>query len=149
MNVTLRAATFEDADFLFQLHRSAMQTYVTQTWGVWDEEWQLQHFERHFDPSACQIITLHGQAIGVISVVRQVTSIFLSSIELLPAYQGRGIGTSLVKTLLDEAQENGIALTLQVLKVNPARRLYERLGFAISGETATHYQMSILPSAVR
>jgi ribosomal protein S18 acetylase RimI-like enzyme len=149
MNVTLRAATFDDADFLFHLHRAAMQTYVAQTWGTWDEEWQLQHFGQHFDPSVCQIIMLHGQDIGVISVVRQVNGIFLSNLELLPAYRGRGIGTDLIKTLLAEAQQNGIALTLQVLKVNPARRLYERLGFVISGETATHYQMSTQSSATR
>ena len=30
---------------------------------------------------------------------------------------------------------------LQVLKVNPARRLYGRLGFQVTGETETHYLM--------
>jgi ribosomal protein S18 acetylase RimI-like enzyme len=145
MNVTLRIASVDDADFLFQLHRIAMQTYVMQTWRVWDEEWQLQHFQQYFDPFACQIIVLNGQDIGVISVGREGTSMFLSNIELLPAYQGRGIGTFLIKALLDEAHQKGVVLTLQVLKVNPARRLYERLGFAISGETATHYQMSAIP----
>jgi GNAT superfamily N-acetyltransferase len=147
MNVTLRVAAIDDADFLFRLHRTAMQSYVAQTWGAWDEGWQLQHFQQHFDPSACQIIMLHRQDIGVISVVRQETGMFLSNIELLPAYQGRGIGTYLIKTLLDEAYQKDVVLTLQVLKVNPARQLYERLGFAISGETNTHYQMSAKPGA--
>ena len=147
MKVTLRVATIDDADFLFRLHRTAMQTYVAQTWGAWDEGWQLQHFQQHFDPATCQVIMLHGQDIGLISVVRQGTGMFLSNIELFPAYQGRGIGTYLIKTLLDEANQKGVALKLQVLKVNPARQLYERLGFAISGETATHYQMSAIPSA--
>ena len=149
MNVTLRFTTLDDIDFLFRLHRTAMQTYVTQTWGAWDEGWQLQHFQEHFDPAHCEIIVLQAQDIGVISVVRQVTGVFLSNIELLPAYQGQGIGTSLIKTLLDEARQKGVVLTLQVLKVNPARRLYERLGFVISGETVTHFQMSAMPSASR
>jgi ribosomal protein S18 acetylase RimI-like enzyme len=149
MNITLRVATIDDADFLFRLHRTAMQTYVAQTWGAWDEAWQLQHFQQHFDLSACQIIMLHGQDIGVISVVRQVAGMFLSNIELLPAYQGRGIGTYLIEILLDEAHQKGVALSLQVLKVNLARRLYERLGFTISGETATHYLMSTISSATR
>ena len=139
----------DDIDFLFRLHRTAMQTYVTQTWGAWDEGWQLQRFQRHFDPDHYQIIVLQGQDIGVISVVRQVSGMLLSNIELLPAYQGQGIGTYLIKTLLDEARQKGLVLTLQVLKVNPARRLYERLGFVISGETVTHYQMSAVPSAAR
>ena len=119
---------------------------MVQTWGQWDETWQSHYFQQHLDPSACQIIVLHGQDIGAISVVRRVTDIFLSNIELLPAYQGHGIGTQLIQTLLDEAQQKKVAITLQVLKVNPARRLYERLGFVISGETTTHYQMSATPS---
>jgi ribosomal protein S18 acetylase RimI-like enzyme len=131
-----------DADFLFQLHRTAMQIYVTETWGTWNEDWQLQHFQKHFDPSACQVIMLRGQDIGIISVDRQESGIFLSNLELLPAFRGLGIGTALLKTLLEEAQQKGLPLTLQVLKVNPARRLYERLGFVVSGETSTHFQMS-------
>jgi ribosomal protein S18 acetylase RimI-like enzyme len=146
MNVTLRGATTNDADFLYRLHRAAMQAYVVQTWGQWDETWQSQYFQHHLDPSAYQIIVLHGQDIGAISVVRRVTDIFLGNIELLPAYQRQGIGTQLIQTLLDEAHQKGVAVTLQVLKVNPARRLYERLGFSIRGETTTHYQMSTTPS---
>ncbi len=97
MDTTLRAATTEDAGFLYRLHRAAMQDYVAHTWGQWDEAWQSQYFLQHFDPSACQIILLHGQDIGVISVVRQVTSISLSNFELLPAHQGQGIGTELIR----------------------------------------------------
>jgi tRNA(Arg) A34 adenosine deaminase TadA/ribosomal protein S18 acetylase RimI-like enzyme len=145
MDITLRAAATDDADFLYRLHRAAMQNYVAQTWGQWDEAWQAQYFQQHFDPSACQIIVLHGQDVGVLSVLRRVTDIFLVSIELLPACQGQGIGTHLIRTLMDEAHQQGVPLTLQVLKVNPARRLYERLGFSISGETPTHYQMSVPP----
>ena len=80
--------------------------------------------------------------IGVVSVVRRATDIFLSNIELLPAYQGQGIGTHLIRALITEARQKGIPITLQVLKVNPARKLYERLGFSINGETPTHYLMS-------
>lgn len=145
MNVTLREVTTDDADFLYRLHRAAMQAYVVQTWGQWDETWQSQYFQQHFDPSACQIIVIQGQDVGAISVVRRVTDIFLSNIELLPAYQGHGIGTQIIKTLLDEAHQEGVAITLQVLKVNPARRFYERLGFSICGETTTHYKMSTTP----
>ncbi len=142
MDIILRAATRNDTDFLYRLHRAAMQEYVARTWGQWDEAWQSHYFQQHFDPAACQIIVLHGKDIGVISVVRQVTDIFLSNIELLPTYQGQGIGTQLIKALVDEAYRKRVPITLQVLKVNPARRLYERLGFSISGETTTHYQMS-------
>ena len=105
MNITLRKATPNDADFSYRLHRAAMQTYVTQTWGTWDEAWQSWYFQQHFGPGICQIIVVRGQDAGVISVLRRTTDIFLSNIELLPALQGQGIGTHLITALIAEAQQ--------------------------------------------
>lgn len=61
---------------------------------------------------------------------------------LLPEFQGRGIGTKLIQAVMGEAAGLGLPLRLQVLKANRARRLYERLGFHVYAETATHLQMS-------
>lgn len=144
MNLSLRSATIDDADFLYSLHRATMKMYVIQTWGQWDEVWQSLYFRRHFNPATCQIIAFQGQDIGVISVERRPIEMFVSNIELLPPYQGQGIGTYLVRTLVEEAWQKDVPLSLQVLKVNPARKLYERLGFSIIDETATHYRMSTL-----
>jgi ribosomal protein S18 acetylase RimI-like enzyme len=81
----------------------------------------------------------------VIGVERRVTEIFLSQIELLPAFQGQGIGSQLITDLMDEARQQNLPITLQVLKVNPAQRLYQRLGFVVTGETATHFLMTVMP----
>ena len=51
----------------------------------------------------------------------------------------------LIRDLQSEAERQGLPLNLQVLQGNPARRLYERLGFAATGETETHIMMSWLP----
>jgi GNAT superfamily N-acetyltransferase len=145
VKVTLRAATTKDGDFLYRLHRRVMQMYVIETWGQWDEAWQSQYFHQHFNPGACQIIVFQEHDIGAICVERRPTDLFLSNIEVLPAYQAQGIGTQLIRALMDEAHKRGVPLSLRVLRVNPARKLYERLGFVISGETATHYLMSTIP----
>jgi len=142
MNITLRDVKPSDIDFLYGLHATTMKDYVSQTWGNWDDAWQSQHFREHFDPSICKMIVLKGIDIGVIAVSRQTSEIFLSNIQLLPAYQNQGIGGQLIEMLIGEAAWKDIPITLQVLKVNPARKLYERLGFSVTGETETHYQMS-------
>ena len=142
--VQLRSARAADVDFLYRLHKAAMQNYVAQTWG-WDEAWQQQHFHQHFDPSGCQIIVAEGHDVGVLSVVRHAEVVYLRHIAVLPTFQGRGIGTHLITALLDEAQSCGKRLALQVLKVNRARHLYARLGFTMTGETSTHYVMHALP----
>jgi ribosomal protein S18 acetylase RimI-like enzyme len=61
----------------------------------------------------------------------------------LPEFQGRGLGTTILGDVIEHARMGRRPVSLQVLKVNPARRLYERLGFVISGESETHFQMRL------
>lgn len=117
-----------------------MKAYVERTWG-WDEAWQQEHFRRNFDPDACRIITVEGEDAGVLSLEIREEEVFLRNIEIMPEHQRKGIGTFLIDSVLGEARGEGKNVVLQVLKVNPARRLYERLGFSITGENATHYLM--------
>ena len=147
MQISVRPATREDYDFFWWLHRVTMKPYVEKTWG-WDEQWQAQHFRDHFDPTTREIIECDGVLIGCISVERREHCIFLSVIKIVPDHQNQGIGTKLIRALLNEADGRGAPVELQVLKVNPARRLYERLGFAVVGETETHYLMRRLPGSV-
>lgn len=56
------------------------------------------------------------------------------SIALLPGYRGQGIGTRLMDALLTYAQARYPGVSLSVEGANPARRLYERLGFAVVGQ---------------
>lgn len=148
MQISLRPATREDYDFLWWLHCATMRPYVEETWG-WDEQWQAEYFHDHFDPTTRQVIECDGVPIGYISVERREHRIFLAAIEIAPDHQNRGIGTRLIRGLLDEADAKGIPVQLQVIKVNhPARRFYERLGFAVVGETETHHLMRRPPESV-
>jgi ribosomal protein S18 acetylase RimI-like enzyme len=147
MNVSLRPATESDYDFLWWLHGATMRTYVAAIWG-WDEAAQRQFFQDRFDPARLEIIESAGEAIGHISVERQREFIFLSAIEVAPEAQSRGIGTRLIRDLQGEAERQCIPLRLQVLQGNPARRLYERLEFAATGETETHIMMIWQPQTI-
>lgn len=50
-------------------------------------------------------------------------------VAVLPEYRGKGIGTKLLTHLLTEAKESYEYISLSVSAENPARRLYQRLGF--------------------
>ena len=139
-----RSTTRQDFEFLFELLKATMQAYVDQTWG-WDEGWQRQHFRSRFRPGADQVILLDGAEIGVISTEGKDGEVFLSKIYILPEYQGRGIGTQLIREILDKAGRKGLPVGLRVLKVNPAKGLYERLGFEVVAQTGTHYVMRAMP----
>jgi ribosomal protein S18 acetylase RimI-like enzyme len=142
--IELRQATWEDYDFLYDLLKTTMRQHVERIW-IWDERWQQERFESTFDPAENRIIVLHGVDIGVIATRRYEAEIFLARLYILPEYQGRGIGTQLIRSLLVEARREGLPVTLRVLTGNPAKRLYERLGFETVEEAVTHYLMKALP----
>ena len=145
MNLGYRACTLEDEAFLYELHRSTMRVYVEETWGEWDEAWQRETFQRRFSPDGVLILQLDGEDIGTVWVQERTEELFLSRIEILPAYQRRGIGSQVIRALIEKASAQGKAVALKVLKSNrPARSLYQRLGFGVTGETDTHYVMATL-----
>ena len=142
---TLRPATVDDYDFLYGLHRSAMRDYIEAIWG-WHEEWQAEYFRRKFDPLTRQIIVIDGADAGVLVVEERPDEVYVGLIELLPAYQGRGLGTVILSGLRAEAHHRGLPLTLHVLRTNlPARRLYERLGFHVVAEEGYRRRMVCAP----
>jgi GNAT superfamily N-acetyltransferase len=138
---TLRPATADDYDFLRRLHRATMLEYVERTWG-WDEDVQAAMFRERFDPAREQIVVVDGSDVGVLRVERRVDQLFLAELLIAPAHQGHGLGGAILADLRAEAARAGLPVTLQVVKVNPARRFYERHGLRVTGETATHYLMS-------
>jgi ribosomal protein S18 acetylase RimI-like enzyme len=137
-----------DEEFLYQLHKATMRDYVEETWGRWDEEWQRVYFHEHQPVQERLILQLDGKDIGVISVQERTEELFLRILEILPAYQRRGIGSIVVRDLLNRAAAQGKAVALKVLKANrSARSLYQRLGFGVTGETDTHYVMEWIKSS--
>jgi ribosomal protein S18 acetylase RimI-like enzyme len=145
VNYSLRQATKNDIDFLRDLHWSAMKEYVAQTWR-WDEEFQRQMFADQFDASQYQIIVVDGRDVGAMSVHRHREEIEVADIKLVTDFQRQGIGTAVIQDILKEAAAGGFAVGLQVLKVNPARSLYERLGFDIVSESDTHFGLEARPA---
>jgi ribosomal protein S18 acetylase RimI-like enzyme len=148
MEYTLRAATAADHDFVHELLVMTSKDYVDQTWGWTDEIRQLvdQDFERWFNPpESGQIVQSEGRDIGYIKVADHEDGILLDMVLIDPTYQNRGLGTALIAPVVEEAHARGEAVVLQVLKVNPSKRLYERLGFVVTGDLPNHYVMHARP----
>ena len=142
MRYALRPATAGDYDFIYKVKTTTLREYIAQTWG-WNEADQQARFGALFDPAQWQVVQLDGRDIGVLCLEREEGGLFLANIEILPPFQNRGIGTRIIEDILASARRDCLPVRLQVLKVNPARRLYERLGFVVTGETDTHYLMGV------
>jgi GNAT superfamily N-acetyltransferase len=127
---SLRPATDDDREFLFELHRATMGAYIDATFG-WDDRWQQAHFDETFAPDTYEIIRVGDEDAGVLVRDAGDAEIWLVLIELQPRFQGAGIGTAVVESVLRQGAETSKPVALRVLRVNTsARSLYERLGFA-------------------
>lgn len=133
-HLTLRPARNEDYDFLYRLHILTMKGYVEALWG-WDEAEEVQTFRERFSPEQTQIVQWQGEDMGVLVLHDRVTEWFIESIQVAPEFQNRGIGAALIRQLQDKAAAEGKAVTLRVLNINPARRLYQRTGFVVTEQT--------------
>jgi ribosomal protein S18 acetylase RimI-like enzyme len=144
-----RQATDSDYDFLFALHRATMREYIEPIWG-WHEEWQEEYFRKKFDPLKRHIIIVDGEDAGVLVVEERPNEIYIGLIELLPEFQGCGVGTSILNDLKNKAARQKARLSLHVLNTNlKARRLYERLGFRTIYEESSRILMTYAPEPER
>jgi len=141
--LALRPAVDEDKPFIeaafFAEHRWMIEKLVT--WRG-DEFERMQFYER-FVLDITSIIVVDGIDIGWISVRRDSQSICLEEITVLRAWQNQGLGTLLIRQLIEEARTKKFPLRLSTAKINPARRLYERLGFRVTGELQFKVEMEI------
>jgi len=134
-----RSATGDDASYCFELNRRTLRDYVLATWGRWDDAEQALHFQSSFNPDRSRIIRLDGRDIGLLVVDASADPYRLLTIAIMPEHQRKGLGARVIDRVIDEAAPKDV--WLQVLRVNPARTLYERLGFRLFEETDTHFRM--------
>jgi GNAT superfamily N-acetyltransferase len=137
--LTLRPAEAGDEPFLYELYCSTRKEEM-DAWG-WDAPQrdaflrlqyraQQQHYKSHYADADDCIVSLDGRPVGHLIVARQAEEFRLVDIALLPEHRGAGIGTGLIEDVLAEAGREGKPARFYVLAGNPARRLYERLGFS-------------------
>jgi ribosomal protein S18 acetylase RimI-like enzyme len=141
-----RPAVESDYRFMWDLHKQTLRSYVEATWG-WDEEWQSKYFRETRDLSRYEILVNNGQDIGCLGIRHDDKLLFLEYVAILPGYQNQGLGSEVVRGVLRSAAERGVPVGLSVLKANPARKLYERMGFQTIGSDEFRYYMEAVPSA--
>lgn len=139
----LRKATQSDLEWLEPFYESLMRSYVELT-----HDWKPHVFRDTFDPSVTSIIQLDGEDIGMFKVHRQLECIYLADIQIHPQHQNQGIGAHLIQGLIDEASAIEIPVKLRVLKGNPARGLYEKLGFKVDQELDVSTQLIFQPVSI-
>lgn len=135
MTPTLTPAAGADYAFTHDLTRDNMRGYVERFWGAWDEAVYRANYARTDN----LILRLGDERVGFVRLFAEDGRLVLEDLQVLPAYQNRGLGTWALGQVEAIARERGLAaVRLRCFHTNPAYRLYRRCGFAVveSGEHA-------------
>jgi len=154
--IKLRLATAEDTAFLQRLFASTRDEFKMV---ITDESqfaalismqfnFQKQQYQDGYPSGRDDIILLHDEPIGRIFVDESDRAVTLVDVALLPEYRNQGIGQKLLADLLAHAASVQKPVRLHVFKNNPARNLYERLGFRQISEDSMYYEMICEPQTV-
>jgi ribosomal protein S18 acetylase RimI-like enzyme len=136
--LNFRRITAADLPFLARVYASIRAEELAATdWSdqhkaaFLDQQFQAQHahYQRYY-PNADWLVTGHqGRDIGRLYIERWPSQHRIIDIAFLPEHCGKGFGAALLRDLQDEAAAAGKAVSIHVEKLNPAMRLYRRLGF--------------------
>ena len=130
------ASTREDELELVPWDDAQRELFLQQQFDSQDAYYRENYTDTRFD-----VIEVDGRAAGRLYVARWEDEIRIVDIALLPEFRGFGVGTELVTGLLDEAAATGKRVTIHVEKLNRARALYERLGFAEAADRGVYVLM--------
>jgi ribosomal protein S18 acetylase RimI-like enzyme len=110
-----------------------MRDVIEKTWG-WDEAWQRADFDRRFAESIVSTIEVAGRAVGSVWLEWKPDCLYIHELQIMPEWQGRGFGTAVLQQVIEQASGRRFPVTLSVVPANRrAKRLYERVGFKVTG----------------
>jgi ribosomal protein S18 acetylase RimI-like enzyme len=150
----LRPVTDGDRLFLLELYAdvraaelarvpwddATKRAFVTQQFAAQDA-----HYRRHYPGATLDVVEVDGAPAGRLYVHRGERDVRIMDIALAPEYRGRGIGTALLRAVMAEAGARTVSIHVEAN--NPARRLYERLGFRPVGEHGVYLLLAYANTA--
>ena len=131
-------------EFSYQVKKEAEGGYITDMFD-WDEDVQRDFHAKAWKQQKPDIISYDGNLIGTIATIESEDCIEIGQFFILPDYQNKGIGTHLLKSILNKAEQLGKHVTLRFLKNNPVRSLYVRNGFRVTDSDEILYYMERKP----
>ena len=153
--VSLRPVGPGDEPWLYRIYAStreaelaplgwdaAQQTaFLTQQFTA-----QARYYQEHYRDTTFDLILCGGEPAGRLYVARWPDEIRIVDIALLPPYRNQGLGSAFLRALQEEATQAGKPLRIHVEVFNPARRLYERLGFTQIADRGVYHFLEWRPS---
>jgi ribosomal protein S18 acetylase RimI-like enzyme len=151
VDVTLRAATAADIGFLTDvvidatLHQGRLpDDFDEADYRAGFGAWTADQVGGDGHGSTIAVVQVDGRDAGRLRVVRRDGLVEIAGLQLLPEHQSRGIGRTVVETVVAAARLDGLPVELGVEKDNPrARAFWERCGFTYVGEDESEHRLRL------
>ena len=141
MTLGFRKAVEADCEFCYLVRELAFREYAERVRG-WDEERERANHQMRFASQDFQVIQSKGLDVGILSAETTPDALKIFQLFILPEHQGKGIGSSCMEHLIQEATQLRVPVRLQVINGNDrALSFYKRYGFQHVGKTETHIQL--------
>ncbi|NUS85528.1 MAG: GNAT family N-acetyltransferase [Streptomyces sp.] len=135
----LRSGVAADIEAIAELRATVMRADLERL-GRYDEHRVRQRLRDSFSARHTSIIMVDDELAGCVTVrpadgSRTTEGMqWLEHFYLAPHWQGRGLGSAVLRTVLERTDAQGVSVGLNVLQGSAARRLYERHGFVMEAE---------------
>jgi ribosomal protein S18 acetylase RimI-like enzyme len=152
--VSFRPVNDADTPYLLQLYASTRAHEFAHTdWSQANiddfiaRQFKLQSdaYAASFPAASFVIIQMDGVDVGRLYVDRQDRCLQIIEFTIAPEWRGRGIGTDILRALMNEAHGGKVPVRLSVLKDSPAVRLYLRHGFGVTADKGAYVGMEWMP----
>lgn len=153
--ITLRPVDAADEEFLVTLYLSTRQAELAHV--PWSPEQkdafvraqfaaQNQHYVKEYPAASHDVICLGHAAVGRLYLARNADALHILDITILPERRNRGIGSTLLRRIMEEARTSGKPVTIYVESFNPSLQLFRRLGFEQISENGFHCLLRWTPT---
>jgi ribosomal protein S18 acetylase RimI-like enzyme len=154
--IKLRTVQPEDQEFLYRVYASSREMELAAV--PWDDAQKEQflrmqfnaqdkYYHEYYSNAAYDVVLVDGEPAGRLYVDRWAEEIRVMDIALLPQYRNTGIGSTLLRRVMDEGAQSGKKVSIHVEQFNPALRLYERLGFKGKEQRGVYYLLEWTPES--
>lgn len=140
--ISYRKATEKDLDYLLDLRIKTMESHLINSGVNATKEVHLKRIKYKFE--IAEIILFDNIEIGLLKKMESSDKIEIIQIQILPNFQGKGIGRKIICSIIEKTINSNLRLTLSVLKENKAKELYKSLGFEIIESNENSFEMEYI-----
>jgi len=150
LKITVRPVVPGDYDFLLEVYATTRADEMAMV--PWTDDQRLafvrsqfsaqqDHYGQKYPNARHDIILSNGRQVGYLYVARLEREIRIVDFTLLPTARNFGIGSYLLKQLLEESRRESKSTRIYVEEFNPSLNLFKRLGFNVSEQQGVHLLM--------